>query len=100
MDAFLEFIVSPIVMMDLPFGSTTITWESGERESIPNVLRLMVNERICDQYHELLKQSGQNGLWMSQSSHLRILHYCKATTQKSLYGLDYYTYSGVEVFQP
>ena len=95
-DYFISFILSPTIVIDLPFGTTTVKTHDGQIEVIPNVARIMVNERIVDHYTSYLKEIEQEDMTLSRSSLLRILHYCIAKTRRSLHGLDYYTFAGVE----
>lgn len=93
---FLDFITSPHIVQDLPFGSKTITLSSKEVITVPNIIRSMIPERIVSQYQTYAAES--NFVPMSRSSLLRILDVCSASTRKSLQGLDYITAAGTEAF--
>lgn len=93
-----QFITSPAIVVDLPFGTSTLTTSAGEKEEIPSVLRNQVNERINQQYQAYMIETQQQHLAVSRSTVLRILNYCTATTRKSLQGLDFYSWAGSEGF--
>lgn len=86
---FIQYITSPVMVADLPYGFKTIKCSAGIKEEIPNLVRFMVAERIVDSYLEYLEQQDHSDLAMSRSSLLRILSYCPASTRKSLQGIDY-----------
>lgn len=50
LDHFLNFITSPYIIQDLPFGEKFLKLSSGEVVQTPNVIRVSVNERIINQY--------------------------------------------------
>lgn len=99
---FIAFITSPYVVSDMPFGSKTVWTSGGTKEEIPNLLRHTVNTRIIKQYQEFLRVTHpgpQPGtvdpeFQLSESSMWKILDYCKASTRRSMMGLDYITYDG------
>lgn len=93
-----QFITSPAVVVDLPFGTAVIKTTAGQKDEIPRVLRTQVNERIAQQYLQFMKETGQEKLAVSRSTILRILEYCPATTRKSMQGLDFFTWAGSEAF--
>src|SRR5690349_11342701 len=47
-------------------------------------------------YKSYLRDTEKTNLAVSESSYWRILKACKALTRKSLLGLDYFTYQGIE----
>ena len=46
LDHFLEFITSPHLVQDLPFGGKTLVLSTGESAVVPNVIRTMIPQRI------------------------------------------------------
>ena len=54
---FLDFITSPHIIQDIPFGSKTITLSNKEVIQVPNVVRNMIPERIVQQYQAYSKES-------------------------------------------
>ena len=49
-DHFLDFITSPHVIQDLPFGQRSIKLSTNEVVTVPNVVRMMIPESIVKQY--------------------------------------------------
>lgn len=90
--SFIEFIVSPGIVQDLPFGFATTRDSKGNKVELPNMIRIMVSERIFMQYERYMKEQNRTDLLLSRSSLLRILHFCTATKRKQLQGLDYYNF--------
>ena len=97
-DMFIEFITSPHIVIDLPYGTATVKRASGVKEEIPNLIRIMNDEHIITQYLEMLRENGDDQYALSRSSLRRILSVCTAQTRKSLQGLDYFTYAGTMGF--
>ena len=49
-DHFLDFITSPHVIQDLPFGERSLTLSTKEVISVPNVVHMLIPESIVRQY--------------------------------------------------
>lgn len=49
-DHFAAFITSPHIVQDLPFGERRITLCTKETIKVPNVIRMLIPERIVKQY--------------------------------------------------
>ena len=96
LDHFLSYITSPHVVQDLPFGQRYMHLSSGEVLETPNVIRMMIPQRILLQYQELCKESGFQPF--SRNTALRILSACGSTIRKSLQGLDYIAADGAKAF--
>ena len=91
-----DFITSPHVVQDLPFGQRYLQLANGQVLECPNVIRSMIPQRIVMQYTQFCKEDGTKPL--SPSTALRILSVCTATVQKSLQGLDYISADGAKAF--
>ena len=85
------------IVQDLPFGERSITLSNKETIKIPNVIRMMIPERVVKQYLAYCDESGFKPL--SRSTLLRILAVCPASTRKSLQGLDYISSAGAQAFE-
>lgn len=96
LDDFLDFITSPYIIQDLPFGQKKLKLSSGEVLLTPNVIRVSINERIINQYMRYCEERGKTVL--SRSTLRRILSACKASSRKSLQGLDYFSTDGSNAF--
>ena len=92
LEHFLEFITSPHIVQDLPFGEKMLKLSTGEVIYTPNVIRVMIPERIITQYISLCEETGFSPL--SHSSLKRVLKACAASVRTSLQGLDYFTAEG------
>ena len=95
-DHFRDFITSPHIIQDLPFGKKSITLSTKEVLTVPNVIRMQIPESIVKQYRTYCEES--NFVPLSRSSLLNILSVCKASTRKSLQGLDYISSAGTQAF--
>ena len=96
LDHFLEFITSPHVVIDLPFGQRLLSQADGSLLETPNLIRTMIPERIVAQYTQYCKEV--NFTPFSRSTILRVLSSCAATVRKSLQGLDYVAADGGKAF--
>ena len=95
-DHFLDFITSPHVIQDLPFGERSLTLSTKEVISVPNVVRMLIPESIVRQY--LAYSEECNFKPLSRRALLNILSVCSASVRKSLQGLDYISSAGAEAF--
>ncbi|KXJ22171.1 hypothetical protein AC249_AIPGENE4203 [Exaiptasia diaphana] len=94
MDHFLDFVSRPEFLQDVAFGTKSMKLDSGERITIPAVVRTLIPTRIIEQYLSYCKQeefqsAGERSLY-------RMLDVCSASMQKSLQGLDNVTAEGTE----
>ena len=96
LDHFLSYITSPHLVQDLPFGQKTLKLSSGHLVEVPNVIRTMIPQRIVRQYTQYCKETGFEAF--SERTMLRVLNECKASTRKSLQGLDYFAADGARAF--
>ena len=55
---FVSFITSPHVIQEVPFGEKLLTLSTGEEIRTPNVIRMMVPERIVQQYEQYCYESS------------------------------------------
>ena len=96
LDHFLDFITSPYIIQDLPFGQKQLKLSSGETLQTPNVIRMSVNERIISQYGQYCEENGLTPL--SPSTLRRVLSACSASVRKCLQGLDSFAADGSKAF--
>ena len=96
---FIDFIISPHVCTDIPFGQKVLKLSSGTELFVPNTIRNMTPNRIIDQYHLYCKEMCLDFHPLSRSSLLLILKNCKASTRKSLQGINYFAASASEGFE-
>lgn len=97
LDHFLGFITSPHLVQDLPFGEKVLVLSTGATVTVPNVIRIMIPQRIVQQYTNFCKET--NFKPFSERTMLRILSACSASVRKSLQGLDYFAADGSKAFE-
>ena len=95
-DHFIVFITSPHIIQDLPFGERILMLSTKETIKVPNVIRMIIPERIAIQYMTYCQESGFTPL--SRATLLRILSTCAASVRTSVQGLDFVSSAGAEAF--
>jgi hypothetical protein len=96
---FIEFILSPIVSVDLPFGERTYKLSTGEKVVVPNMIRNMIHSRIVAQYKAYCEETTSDRfIPLSDTVLYNILHQCSAAVRKSLSGLDNISADGSAAF--
>ena len=89
LDHFLDFITSPHIILDFPFGQRLLSLPDGSVLETPNLIRTMIPERVVALYTQFCKEN--NFIPFSRSTMLRILSSRAATVRKSLQGPDFIT---------
>ena len=69
---------------------------SGELIEVPHVIRLMIPQRVVQQYKQFCMET--NFKPFSESTLLRVLSECSASGRKSPQGLDYFAAEGARAF--
>ena len=87
---FIEFITSEHVCTDLPFGERCRKQSNGNELFIPNTIRNMIPTRIIRQYYIFCEDNSFGFRPLGQSSLYSLLDVCKASTRKSLQGINYF----------
>ena len=95
---FSDFITSPHVIQDLPFGEKTIALSTNEVMTVLNAIRMLIPESIVKQYLAYAEKSNFTPL--SRRTLLNILSVCAASTRKSLQGLDYISSAELRPLRP
>ena len=99
LEHFIEFIVSPHICTDMPFGEKELHLSSGETLRIPLTIRNLAPQRIVSQYYAYCNEYYQNTFQpLGQSTLFSILQECVASTRKSLQGLDSFSAEGSTAF--
>ena len=96
LDHYLNFITSPYVIQDLPFGEKSSKLSTREVIKVSNVIRTLIPESIVKQYLSYAEECGFKPL--SRRTLLRIPSVCSASERISLQGLDYISCAGAEAF--
>lgn len=63
LDHFLSFITSPHIVQDLRFGQRNLKLSTGETVQTPNVIRVMIPERIIEQYFQFAASQTEEELY-------------------------------------
>ena len=95
---FVDFIVSSHIYTDLPFGENVLKFSSGIELFVPNTIRNMGATRIVDQYLPYCEEICKDLEPLSKNSLFTILDTCKASTRKSLQGVNYFAAEAGEAF--
>ena len=94
---FIDFILSPHITTDLPFGEKKMKLSTGEIVIAPNTIRNMIPQRIVDQYSSYCAEMNFKPL--GQSVCFEILKACAASTRRCLSGLDTFSANGSSAFE-
>ncbi|CAH3156178.1 unnamed protein product, partial [Pocillopora meandrina] len=96
LEDFISIITSSHVIQDVPFGERLLKLSTGEVIKTPNVIRMMIPERIVQQYQQYCSERGFEP--MSRRTLHRVLDECSASVRKSFQGLDNFSSQGAEAF--
>ena len=96
-DHFLDFITSSHIVQDMPFGEKMLKLSAGEVIKTPNVIRMLIPERITQQYFQFCTET--NFTPMSKRTQLRVLDVCSASVCTSLQGLDNFSAQGSKAIE-
>lgn len=82
-DHFLDFVSRPEYLQDVAFGTKTMRLDSGERITIPAVVRTLIPSRIIEQYLAYCKQqqfqpAGERSLYRMLKF---VAHQCKSPSK-------------------
>ncbi len=97
MQHFIDFILSPHITTDLPFGEKKMKLSTGEIVIAPNTIRNMIPQRIIKQYSSYCAEINFKPLGESVS--FAILKACATSTRKCLAGLDTFSANGSSAFE-
>ena len=95
-DHFLYFIFDNGLIQDVAYGTTNLTYSSGDTQTIPHAVITARYKHIIAYYLQFCKDNNYESL--SESSLYRILKELKPSQQKSLAGLDNTTADGLNGF--
>ena len=94
---FVSFIARPNFLQDVAYGTKELRLDSGEKITIPNVIRTMLSSRIIKQYLSFCQETDFEPA--SERTLYRIIEVCAASKQKSIQGLDYFSTEGAQAFE-
>ena len=97
---FIEFIQSPHITTDMPFGERKLKLSNGHKVIVPDIIRNIIPSRIVAQYLAYCNESivADDFKPLASSSLFAILDRCSASMRKSLAGLDNFSCDGSTAF--
>lgn len=95
---FLDFVMSPAIITDMPFGETKLKLSNGETVNVPKVILNSVRTRVIDQYFSYCAESGFDTT-ASISTYMRMLQAIGPNVRKCMKGLDNYAADGAKGFE-
>ena len=95
---FIDFIMTPAIMTDAPFGNMQLKLSSGHKIDVPKIILNSVRSRVVDQYQQYCKENNfvQSA---SERSYMRILQAVEPSIRKSMKGLDNFAADGASAFE-
>ena len=95
-DHFIEFSNRPYFYQDVSYGTWVLKLESGERITMPNVIRTVTKSTLISEYQKHCRETEFSPL--SRATLFRILDVKEASQRKSLHGLDNTAADGSSAF--
>ena len=97
LDHFFDFVNCPYFYQDVAFGTRKLRLTSGEKITMPNVIRKVARSTMVKQYLQFCEEDQFDPL--SRATLFRILEVREASQQKSLSGLDNTAANGSPAFE-
>ncbi|KAF1754581.1 hypothetical protein GCK72_021144 [Caenorhabditis remanei] len=97
--AFIDFITSPLIRSDLPYGRRTLTKSDGSKLDVSNSLRNVRAIEIVEMYISMKTEANEESQLMSRSTLFKILEKCKATKREALECVDYFISDALDSFE-
>lgn len=94
---FLEFIMSPAIMTDSPFGTCSYKISSGITLNVPKIILNSVRTRTVSLYMKFCEEVEFRNV-LSERSYMRILEAVETGIRKSMRGLDNFAADGSQAF--
>ena len=94
---FMEFITSPAIMTDSPFGESTFKLSSGKIIKASKIILNSVRSRTVDLYMKYCEETEYQNI-LSERTYMRILETVEPKIRKSMKGLDNYAAEGAQAF--
>jgi hypothetical protein len=96
---FLEFVLSPSITTDIPFGKKSLKLTTGETLDVVNTVRNTISTRIIQQYYSYCQETTSGDFKpLGESSLFAILEGCASSTRKNMAGIDNYAANGSTAF--
>lgn len=94
---FLEFIMSPAIMTDSPFGTCSYKISSGITLNVPKIILNSLRTRTVSLYMKFCEEVEFRNV-LSERSYMRILEAVEPGIRKSMRGLDNFAAGGSQAF--
>ncbi|KAK3107372.1 hypothetical protein FSP39_012971 [Pinctada imbricata] len=95
---FLDFVTSPAIITDMPYGDSKFKLSNGETITVPKIILNSVRTRVVEQYFGYCDETNYENK-ASISSYMRILHSVGPNVRKSMKGLDNYASDGAKAIE-
>ncbi|CAF4116917.1 unnamed protein product [Didymodactylos carnosus] len=95
---FIDFILSPHICTDMPFGEQSLKLSNGTELFVPNTIRNLIPCRIVDQYYSYILENSPGFPPLGRTSLLTLLNVCKASTRHGLQDVNYFAVNGGQAF--
>ena len=97
---FLEFLFGSNLIQDVAYGTTVITFDSGEKQVLPHAVLTAMRSHVVRDYKQHCKQnlSLSEDEFLSDSTLWKILRNIKPSQKRAMAGLDNVTANGLEDF--
>lgn len=96
-DHFLQFVLSPAIMTDSPFGECNFKLASGSELTAPKIILNTVRTRTVNLYLKYCEEMNYLSV-LSDRSYMRLLEATQPSVRKSMKGLDNYAAEGGKAF--
>ena len=94
---FLDFVMSPTMMTDTPFGENSHKLSNGQTLIVPKIILNSVRTRTVNLYLEYCTETQYTDV-LSERTYMRILEAVEPNIRKSMKGLDNYAADGAQGF--
>lgn len=98
LEHFLDFIMSPAIMTDAPFGECTYKISSGETLHVPKIILNSVRTRTVTLYMQYCKETDYCDT-LSERTYMRLLEAIAPSVRKSMRGIDNFSADGCQAFE-
>ncbi|XP_013404412.1 uncharacterized protein LOC106169495 [Lingula anatina] len=95
---FLDFLMSPAVMSDVPFGQVHLKLSSGQKIDVPKMILNTVRCRAVEQYLSFCAETDFQQC-ASTSTYMRIIQSVEPSIRKCMRGLDNFAADGAKAFE-
>ena len=96
LEHFIQYLFSPSISLDCPFGEKTLKLSSGDKFKVPAIIMRTVRTDVVRLYISYCKQNGYK--CHSMRTYMRILEAIGPRIRKQMRGLDNYAADGTQAF--